>query len=284
MPPSRRPATFRSALTTPLTRARLLRLALAGAAVVLAGPAAAGRSLMPALSRLSVRNRGRGYAGDRSFFATVSPGVAGRDTAKVSFSLDRPARVRLEAVRTALRKRTVVWEAEKRLPAGGHSLAWTPELETPVGSYVMRLTVESAQGRRRVYGGTRPSRPELARAPVVRVLGVEASFDRRSYAVGETPRLTIAADAAALSIQLLACGTEDGYTDRADEMRGLPVGDLARDRLAELAIRTADGSAPDRRTREQRLRGAHRHGGRARRIRAADPPPGDARHCRGRQS
>src|SRR5262249_50021678 len=92
-------------------------------------------------------------------------------------------------------------------------------------SYVMRLTVESPQGRRKVYGAKRPSRPELASAPVVRVLGVEASFDRRSYMAGETAKLTIAADAASLSIQGLACGTGDGYTDRADEMRGLPVGD-----------------------------------------------------------
>jgi N,N-dimethylformamidase beta subunit-like, C-terminal len=212
-------------VTALLTRARLLRLALAGAAAVVAGPAAAGRSLMPSLRRLSVRNRGRAFAGDRSFFATVSPGVRGRDTAAVSFSLDRAARVRLEAVRTALRNSTVVWTTENPLPPGEHSLKWQPLPETPVGSYVMRLTVESAQGRRKVYGGKRPSRPELATAPVVRVLGVEASFDRRSYMPGETAKLTIAADAASLSIQVLACGTEDGYTDRADEMRGLPVGD-----------------------------------------------------------
>jgi hypothetical protein len=212
-------------VTAPFTRARLLRLALAGAAAVVAGPAAAGRSLMPSLRGLSVRNRGRGFAGDRSFFATVSPGVRGRDTAAVSFSLDRAARVRLEAVRTALRKPTVVWTTEKRLPPGEHSLKWQPAPETGVGSYVMRLTVESNQGRHKVYGGKRPSRPELATAPVVRVLGVEAAFDRRSYVPGETARLTIAADAASLKIQVLACGTEDGYTDRADEMRGLPVGD-----------------------------------------------------------
>jgi hypothetical protein len=212
-------------VTALLTRARLLRLALAGAAVVVAGPAAAARSFMPSLSRISVRNRGRAFLGDRPFFATVSPGVPGQDSAAIAFLLDRPARVRLEAVRTALRKRTVVWTAEKRLPAGEHALAWRPTPETPVGSYVMRLTVETAEGRRKVYGGTRPSRPELARAPVVRVLGVEAALDRRSYTPGETARLTIAADANALSIQLLACGTEDGYTDRADEMRGLPVGE-----------------------------------------------------------
>ena len=80
------------------------------------------------------------------------------------------------------------------MPAGEHALGWRPAPETPVGSYVMRLTVETAEGRRKVYGDA-PS-PELARAPVVRVLGVEAALDRRSYTPGETARLTIAADAA----------------------------------------------------------------------------------------
>jgi hypothetical protein len=227
-------------VTAPLTRARLLQLAIAGAAAFVAAPTAVARVFAPVLREIAARNRGKRFLGDRSLFATVSPGVPGRDTASVSFDLDRRATVRLEAVRTALKKRTVVWQTEKRLTAGEHSLAWTPDIETAVGSYVMRLTVESPQGGRRVYGGTRPSRPELARAPVVRVLGVEAAFDRRSYVSGETARLTIAADTAALSIQLLACGTEDGYTDRADEMRGLPVGDpLTVDwRTSRLAPRT----------------------------------------------
>ena len=227
-------------MTAPLTRARLLQFAIAGAAAFVAAPTAAARLFAPVLREISVRNRGRRFLGDRALFATISPGVRGRDTASVSFDLDRRATVRLEAVRTALKKNTVIWQTEKRMAAGPHSLTWTPGPETAVGSYVMRLTVESPQGGRRVYGGTRPSRPELSRAGVVRVLGVEAALDRRSYVSGETARLTIAADAAALSIQLLAVGTEDGYTDRADEMRGLPVGDpIAVDwRGARLAPRT----------------------------------------------
>jgi hypothetical protein len=229
-------------VTAPLTRARLLQLALTGAAAFVAAPTAAARLFAPVLREIAIRNRGGRYLGDRTLFTTVSPGVSGRDTASVSFSLDRTATVRLEAVRTALKKRTVVWQTEKQMTAGEHSLSWTPDLETAVGSYVMRLTVESPQGARRVYGGTRPSRPELSRAPVVRVLGVEAGFDKRSYAAGEIARLTITADAASLSVQLLACGSEPEYTDRSDEMRGAPVGDpIALDwnssRLAPRAFR-----------------------------------------------
>ena len=42
-------------------------------------------------SALTARNIGRRYAGDRSLFATVSPGVPGRDTAAVRFTLNRAA-------------------------------------------------------------------------------------------------------------------------------------------------------------------------------------------------
>jgi hypothetical protein len=114
-------------VTAPLTRARLLQLALAGAAAFVAAPTAAARLFAPVLREIAVRNRGGRYLGDRALFATVSPGVSGRDTASVSFSLDRAATVRLEAVRTALKKRTVVWQTEKGFTAGPHSLTWTPD-------------------------------------------------------------------------------------------------------------------------------------------------------------
>ena len=58
---------------------------------------------------LKAKNVGRRYAGDRALFATVSPGVAGRDTAAVSFALNRAATVKLEAVHTARRATSVAW-------------------------------------------------------------------------------------------------------------------------------------------------------------------------------
>ena len=136
-----------------VSRTRLLQLAVAAGAALLVDPRAA-----PSLARLSVRNRGRRYFGDRQLFASVSPGVAGRDTASVAFSLDRPATVQLEAVRTALRKRATVWQTEQFFDVGYHRLWWRPSEQTPVGSYVMRLTVEDESGNRKTYGGSRPAR------------------------------------------------------------------------------------------------------------------------------
>ena len=113
---------------------------------------------------------------------------------------------------------------EYAFPAGKQVLEWKPDPALAPGSYVMRLSVEDRHGLRRVYGGTRPSRPERGRSPVVRLLGVEAIFQQRSYAAGDDMQLTITADAKALSLEILRCGAEDGFTDRNDEMRGVAVG------------------------------------------------------------
>ncbi len=171
-----------------------------------------------------MRNPGRSYLGDRRLFATVSPSVPGRDAARIAFQLDRPGKVKLEALRTALRSIRTVWQVEYEFGAGRQVLEWKPDPALPPGSYVMRLSVEDRQGLRRVYGGKRPARPERGRSPVVRLLGVEALFQRRSYAAGEPMRLTITTDARALNLEILRCGVEDGFTDRNDEMRGVPVG------------------------------------------------------------
>jgi len=102
---------------------------------------------------------------------------------------------------------------------------WTPDADTPVGSYVIRLTLEGRGGARKVYGGRRPGTPERAQAPVVRVLGVEAAFERRSYAAEERMGLTIQADAPRLTLQFLKVGDETLSTGRNDELSGVPMGD-----------------------------------------------------------
>ena len=89
----------------------------------------------------------------------------------------------------------------------------------------MRLTIARKGAGTSVLGGKRP--PTIARqqAPVVRVLGVEAAFLRRSYLPGEPMELRILADAGALSLQFLHCGAESVSSERNDEMVGVPKGD-----------------------------------------------------------
>ena len=210
-----------------IKRSRLLRSA-GGALLALAlapGTVLASGRRAPSALALSARNVGRRYAGDRNLLATVAPGVPGRDTAAVRFGLNRPATVKLEAARTALRKSTVVWETTATLRPGQHELTWAPAPDTPVGSYVMRLTIDGPNGRQTVLGGRRPASVARQQAAVVRVLGVEAAFLRRSYVPGEQMELRILADAPALTLQFLRCGAETEGTDRSDELKGAPMGE-----------------------------------------------------------
>ena len=90
----------------------------------------------------------------------------------------------------------------------------------------MRLTVISPSGATRRYGGQRPLVPGRSKTPVVRVLGIEASCSRRSYAPGNLIELTILSDARRLTLQTLHCGPEPEYTTNTNDMSGLPVGAL----------------------------------------------------------
>lgn len=210
-----------------LSRARLLKTG--AATIVLLGFApgkavAAVRAASVAVGA-STRNIGRRYAGDRALFATVSPGIPGRDAAAIRFRLTRPASIKLEAVQTALRTGRIAWETNARLGRGEHSITWAPDAGTPVGSYVMRLAVTERSGRKTVLGGRRPPSIAQQKAPVVRVLGVEAAFLRRSYVPGEPMELRIMADAPALTLQFLRCGAESAGSERNDELSGAPKGD-----------------------------------------------------------
>ena len=207
----------------PLTRRGLLRLAAVGALAsgALPGLARGARNLAPALDALSVESAAP-FAGDRRLLATVDPASAERDRAVLRFLLDRPADVLVEAIQVGQGGEHSVWEARATLSQGRHRFLWKPAPDVKPGTYVMRLTVEGS-GRRRVYGQRRPVTPERALAPVVRVLGVEAAFDERSYAPGQPALLTVAADAAVLSLQILRSGPEPENTDRSDEMKGIAV-------------------------------------------------------------
>ena len=149
------------------TRRRLLRAAAAAGLVgALPVEALARDTKSPKALALSVRGSKLRFAGDRPMFVTIAPGVAGRDVATVRFGLDRRALVQLDAVLMGIGTGSVVWTRHATLRPGVHEIAWQPATDTPVGSYVMRLTL-SKDGRRRVYGEKRPHTPERATAPVV---------------------------------------------------------------------------------------------------------------------
>ncbi len=210
-----------------ITRSRFL-LSAGGALFTLAlarGSAlASGQQPLAALA-LTARNTGRRYAGDRSLFATVSPGVPGRDAAAVRFTLSRTATVKLEAVRTAKRLTSIAWETEARLGPGQHELRWTPAAAAAVGSYVMRLTIARAGAKPTVLGGGARPRSTGRRPPSSGCSASRRAFLRPSYAPGEPMELRIFADAPSLTLQFLRLGAETESSERNDELSGAPRGE-----------------------------------------------------------
>jgi hypothetical protein len=81
-----------------------------------------------------------------------------------------------------------------------------PAPGTAPRTYILRLTVG-----RRVYDNVPGRRP---RAPVVRILGVEAGLPRRSYAPGERADLNLATDAESLRLQVFQYTSQLGPRER----------------------------------------------------------------------
>ncbi len=92
-------------------------------------------------------NGSRPFAGDRRLLTTVNPHARElRARAVVSFRLDRPATVRMTAMRTDTIRigrpaGEDVWSVERQLPAGRHELAWRPDRDAPPRTYLLRLRV-----------------------------------------------------------------------------------------------------------------------------------------------
>jgi hypothetical protein len=179
----------------------------------------------PYLRDLTLSNGGRPYSGDWRLFTTVSPERPGREAAVLGFRLERVATVQLDVIRTRRGLFEPIWTETQRLGPGVHQLAWRPETGTAAQTYILRLTVTDRAGRRRIYGADRPYVHWRDRAPVVRVLGVDAAFSARSYAPGQRADLVVATDAAALAVQLFRSGPERVPTWRNDELNGIPVTD-----------------------------------------------------------
>jgi hypothetical protein len=194
--------------------------------------AVSGRALV---SEISVHNGAAPFAGDGPLLTTVSPGgVRGRDRAIVGFRLGRPAGVRLDVVdknafvrdlRGAVSPALTVATQQATLGPGAHELEWAPPLGQPPATYTFVLTVTDSTGTRTVFGRRGPQHPKLAPGPVARVLGLDAAFAMRSYQPGDQATLVLAADAGAITAQVMRAGPESVPTYANNIMNGIPVTD-----------------------------------------------------------
>jgi hypothetical protein len=199
------------------TRLSLLRAASAGAFALLVRPRGARATPTgPRLRDLRVTGAGT-WAGDSDRLGTLSPGRRD-ERAVLRFALDEPANVTVEAVATGRRADTIVWSRTGSLQPGEHAIDWRPPRATEPRTYVLRTTVLDDAGEATIYGDRRG-----LTAPIVRVLGIDAAWVRRSYQPRQRARLRIEADAEQLTIQLFRNGPEPVSTNRADELSGVAV-------------------------------------------------------------
>ena len=181
------------------------------------------RTSAPRLRRLRVYSGGPSFRRDTAMLATITP-VRGRRarTVTIEFALDRRTRVQLEVARAGRRGFETVATKTVRLRAGRRRIAWTAPRRLAPGTYLLRLRATDRGGRTRLYDANRPHE-DGPPAPVLRVLGVDAAFTRRSYQPGERAPLRVEADTSKLTLRLFHSGSEQVTTRRADEMHGTPV-------------------------------------------------------------
>jgi hypothetical protein len=176
----------------------------------------------PAATLFAAANGGAPFAGDGRLLTTISPNGDGtRDRATINFTLSEPA-----AVLLSLRRRQppagVVFRRTVRLAAGPAALGWMPNGISP-GTYEVGIDLVDAAGNRRSYAVQRTQGIRTSGTPVVRVLGIDASFTRESSPPNSVALLAIATDAPRLTLEVLRSGPERTPTLHDGVMHGVVV-------------------------------------------------------------
>jgi hypothetical protein len=217
------------------------RRALAAAGALFGGLKTAAATAAPVtsvISRVEISSA-TPFAGDHAMLATVSTlGPANRTSARLTLGMKAAAHVAVDVVdrnapgvhatasegATAAGQPSLARIFDKEIGRGSHHIFWTPPPSTMPGTYSLVVTVTDRHGRRSVLGAANPAHPALPAAPIVRVLGIDATFENRSYAHGETANLIVAASAGSLTVQLLQIGPEDQVIYANDAVNGISVG------------------------------------------------------------
>jgi len=174
------------------------------------------------LERLRVTS-GAPFAGDGPLLTTLSPNGDGlRDFARIHFALTEPAAVTLDVERTVA-DTTTIYTRTWRFRQGPHTLGWRPAPNVAPRTYLLSLTTEDTAGNELTYGSPDPFVDRYPRAPVARVLGIDATLTRQSYAPGSFGILRIATDEPELKLQVLRTGPEQLVTYADNLLEGVPV-------------------------------------------------------------
>jgi hypothetical protein len=176
----------------------------------------------PSATAFSATSGSARFADDSRLLTTISPNGDGvRDRARINFTLSGPATATVQFRRRQPPAR-LVFSRTTQLHAGRNAFDWTPIGIAP-GTYGMRLVLVDAAGNRRSYGVERFRGERSFGTPVVRVLGIDASFTEESSAPRRVVSLEIATDAPSFSLQIFRVGPERVPTDRDGILNGIAV-------------------------------------------------------------
>jgi hypothetical protein len=177
------------------------------------------------LQRLRVRSNSTPFAGDGPLLATLSPNGDGfREYVRIAFDLSEPATVQLDVQRTGTAATVdTIYTRTWSFRRGPHSIGWMPAANVPARTYVLSLTTTDQAGNVLTYGSPDARVSLHPRAPVVRIQGIDASFQRQSYQPGQIAALRIATDEPSLTVQVLRTGPERLITYADNLLEGEPV-------------------------------------------------------------
>jgi hypothetical protein len=177
----------------------------------------------PKLVNLRVGNGSTPFTGDTKLLTTVSPNGDGvRDFARVRFRLTEPATVTLDVTRTVKVPHTI-YTLTKHFEPGTHYLDWKPASTLNPRTYLLLLSTVDDVGNKGAYGAPNAFVGRVARAPVVRLQGVDVGFTRQSYLPGQTATLKVATDASQLTVKMFQSGPETVVTYADNQMAGIEL-------------------------------------------------------------
>jgi hypothetical protein len=220
--PSARPSRHASG-PAPLQIARTARPFVACRA------AAATPALTPELAIVSVADGGRRGCGDGPDLTSVTPAHGGAGaTATVRYRLAAPALVSTAVCADRLGGLVPIWSHEQHAGRGLNVVTWPVPPTTATGTYLVSLSAAGAAGSTAV--GACLSGGHSLDGPVVRVVGIDAAFERRSYVAGEVARLFVTARAREIHVAAyhVGAGRAGGNHAGARQMLGKLVASSAR--------------------------------------------------------
>ena len=178
----------------------------------------------PVLEIVGIGNGGLPGCGDGPGLTTVTPGLADdRATVTLRYTLTAPGTVRTEVCANRLSGLAPVWSRTQQAGAGMHAVSWRVPPSTGTGTYAVSVSATTSSGTATI--GPCLTGGADRRGAVVRVVGIDAAFARRSYRPGQVARLSVTARASTIdaAMYLTGGGSQGGNDIGARQMVGAPM-------------------------------------------------------------